>query len=88
MGKADLEVQEANNFTDPNMLGSFEHSATYHHVMVAEPGMNNVVLKVDHEGNVIHWDEESFIELCSSSEDPTLRAMLAVFNLGIIAGNR
>ncbi|WCZ57437.1 hypothetical protein K18_129 [Salmonella phage Kenya-K18] len=88
MGKADLEVQEANNFTDPNRIGSFEHPATYHHVIVAEPDMNNVVLKVDREGNVIHWDEEAFVELCSNSEDPTLRAMLAVFNLGIIAGSR
>ena len=88
MEKVDLEVQEVNNFVDPNMVGSFEHPATYHHVIVAEPDMNNVVLKVDREGNVIHWDEEAFVELCSNSEDPTLRAMLAVFNLGVIAGAR
>lgn len=88
MEKAALEAQEVNNFADPNMIGSFEHPATYHHVMIAEPDVNNVVLKVDREGNVIQWDEEAFVELCSNSEDPTLRAMLAVFNLGVIAGSR
>ncbi|WP_349043661.1 DUF7369 domain-containing protein [Brucella melitensis] len=88
MEKAALEAQEVSNFADPNMIGSFEHPATYHHVMVAEPDVNNVVLKVDREGNVIQWDEEAFVELCSNSEDSTLRAMLAVFNLGVIAGSR
>ncbi|BDC47588.1 hypothetical protein EscoHU1_131 [Escherichia phage EscoHU1] len=83
-----MEAQEVSNFADPNMIGSFEHPATYHHVMVAEPDVNNVVLKVDREGNVIQWDEKAFVELCSNSEDPTLRAMLAVFNLGVIAGSR
>lgn len=89
MEKAALEAQEINNYnySDPNMVGNFEQSNTYH-VAVAEPNLNNVVLKVDREGNVIYWDEDAFVELCSKSEDPTLRAMLAVFNLGIIAGNR
>ncbi|EJO9576225.1 hypothetical protein NU597_004147 [Salmonella enterica] len=87
MEKAALEAQGANNFIDPTMVGSFEQPATYH-VAVAEPNMNNVVLKVDREGNIIEWNEDAFVELCSKSEDPTLRAMLAVFNLGIIAGSR
>lgn len=88
MEKAVLEAQEVSNFADPNMVGSFEHSSAYHHIIVAEPYINNVVLKIDREGNVIHWDEEAFVELCSNSEDPMLRAMLAVFNLGVIAGSR
>lgn len=87
MEKVALEAQEVSNFVDPNMVGSFEQPTTYH-VAVAEPNMNNVVLKVDRNGNVIEWNEDAFVELCSKSEDPTLRAMLAVFNLGVIAGNR
>lgn len=89
MEKADLEAQEINKYeySDPKMVANFEHSKNYH-VAVAEPNLNNIVLKVDNEGNVIHWNEEAFVELCSKSQDPTLRAMLAVFNLGIIAGNR
>lgn len=50
MGKVDLEVQEANNFTDPNMISIDTNMSTYQ-IKTAEPEM--VVLKTDKEGNVI-----------------------------------
>lgn len=89
MGKVDLEVQEANNFTDPNMVQwPVDKQSNFYDVVVAEPDLEKIVLKVDMFGNVEYWDEEGFIRLCSESEDPTLKAMLAVYNLGIIAGSK
>ncbi|AXC40043.1 hypothetical protein HWC41_gp124 [Salmonella phage SE24] len=43
---------------------------------------------MDMFGNVEQWDEEGFIKLCSESQDPTISDMLAVYNLGIIAGGK
>ncbi|EJT0117237.1 hypothetical protein NVX19_003488 [Salmonella enterica] len=89
MEKADLEAQEASNFTDPNMVGlDLAESTNFYHVAVAQPDLNKIVLKVDMFGNVEHWDEEGFLKLCNESQDPTLKAMLAVYNLGIIKGSK
>lgn len=87
--KADLEVQEVNNFTDPNQIEiDVNQHSNFYDVIVAPPTLDKVVLKVDMFGNVEQWDEEGFINLCSESQDPTLRAMLAVYNLGVIAGSK
>lgn len=85
MGKADLEVQEANNFIDPNMVGSDTNMSTYQ-VKTAEP--ETVVLKTDKEGNVIFWDPEGFVELCTNSDNEQLKILLTIYNLGIIEGCR
>ncbi|QIN93506.1 hypothetical protein gmork_41 [Salmonella phage gmork] len=57
-------------------------------MIIAPPTLDKVVLKVDMFGNVEQWDEEGFIKLCSESQDPTISDMLAVYNLGIIAGGK
>lgn len=89
MEKAALEAQEANNFTDPNGVGlDLVEPTNFYHVAIAQPDLNKIVLKVDMFGNVEHWDEEGFLNLCNESQDPTLKAMLAVYNLGIIKGSK
>ncbi|AXC41794.1 hypothetical protein HOT64_gp022 [Salmonella phage S132] len=89
MEKAALEAQEVNNFIDPNQVKiDVNQDTNFYDVIVAPPTLDKVVLKVDMFGNVEQWDEEGFIKLCSESQDPTLRAMLAVYNLGIIAGSK
>lgn len=85
MGKADLEVQEANNFTDPNMAGINTNTSTYQ-IKTTEP--ETVVLKTDKEGNVIFWDPEGFVELCTNSDNEQLKILLTIYNLGIIEGCR
>lgn len=85
MEKVDLEAQEASNFVDPNMIGIDSNSMNQYHIDIRE-SEDNVVLRVDPEGAVIYWDREGFIKLCETSEDPTLKAMLAIYNLGIIDG--
>lgn len=85
MGKVDLEVQEANNFTDPNMVGIDTNTSTYQ-IKTAEP--ETVVLKTDKEGNVIFWDPESFVELCTNTDNEHLKILLTIYNLGIIEGCR
>lgn len=85
MGKADLEVQEANNFTDPNMVGIDTSTSTYQ-IKTTKP--ETVVLKTDKEGNVIFWDPEGFVELCTNSDNEHLKIMLTIYNLGIIEGCR
>uniref|UniRef100_A0AAU8GKU1 DUF7369 domain-containing protein n=1 Tax=Salmonella phage PMBT31 TaxID=3153514 RepID=A0AAU8GKU1_9CAUD len=89
MEKAALEAQEVSNFVDPNQIeiDTNQHPSFYG-VIVAPPTLNKVVLKVDMFGNIEQWDEEGFIKLCSGSQDPTLRAMLAMYNLGIITGSK
>lgn len=85
MGKADLEVQEANNFTDPNMVGINTNTSTYQ-IKTTEP--ETVVLKTDKEGNVIFWDPEGFVELCTNTDNEQLKILLTIYNLGIIEGCR
>lgn len=85
MGKADLEVQEANNFTDPNMVDIDTSTSTYQ-IKTTKP--ETVVLKTDKEGNVIFWDPEGFVELCTNSDKEHLKIMLTIYNLGIIEGCR
>lgn len=85
MGKADLEVQEANNFTDPNMVGIDTNMSTYQ-IKTAEP--ETFVLKTDKEGNVTFWDPEGFVELCTNTDNEQLKLLLTIYNLGIIEGCR
>lgn len=85
MGKADLEVQEANNFTDPNMVG-IDTSASTYQIKTTEP--ETLVLRTDKEGNVTFWDPEGFVELCTNSDNEHLKILLTIYNLGIIEGCR
>ena len=85
MGKADLEVQEANNFTDYSMVGIGTNMSTYQ-IKTTEPEM--FVLKTDKEGNVTFWDPEGFVELCTNTDNEHLKLLLAIYNLGIIEGCR
>lgn len=85
MEKADLEVQEANNFTDPNMIGVDTSMSTYQ-IKTAEP--ETLVLKTDKEGNVTLWDPEGFVELCTNTDNEQLKLLLTIYNLGIIEGCR
>ncbi|WZX10974.1 hypothetical protein [Escherichia phage HK6] len=85
MGKADLEVQEANNFTDPNMIGVDTNASTYQ-IKTTEP--ETFVLRTDKEGNVIFWDPEGFVELCTNTDNEQLKLLLTIYNLGIIEGCR
>lgn len=55
MAKVASEVREANNFTDPNMVGI--NMPTYQ-VKTTEP--ETLVLKTDKESNVTFWDPEGF----------------------------
>lgn len=85
MGKADLEVQEANNYTDPNMVGIDTNMSTYQ-IKTTEP--EKFVLRTDKEGNVTFWDPEGFVELCTNSDNEHLKILLTIYNLGIIEGCR
>lgn len=85
MGKADLEVQEANNFTDPNTVGVDTNTLTYQ-IKTTEP--ETFVLKTDKEGNVTFWDPEGFVELCTNTDNEQLKLLLTIYNLGIIEGCR
>lgn len=88
MEKAALEAQEANNFIDPSMIGSDIDQPNFYKIDVKYVEPEKIVLRVDVSGVVEQWDEEGFIALCTESQDPMLKAMLAVYNLGIIAGSR
>lgn len=85
MEKVGLEAQEANNFTDPSMIGVDTNASTYQ-IKTAEP--ETVVLKTDKEGNVIFWDPEGFVELCTNTDNEHLKILLTIYNLGIIEGCR
>ena len=85
MGKVDLEVQEANNFTDPNTVGIDTNTLTYQ-IKTTEP--ETFVLKTDKEGNVTFWDPEGFVELCTNTDNEQLKLLLTIYNLGIIEGCR
>lgn len=85
MGKADLEVQEANNFTDPNMVGVDTNASNYQ-IKTTEP--ETFVLRTDKEGNVTFWDPEGFVELCTNTDNEQLKLLLTIYNLGIIEGCR
>lgn len=78
-----MEVREANNFTDPSMVGI--NMPTYR-VITNEPEM--LVLKTDKEGNVTFWDPEGFVELCTNTDNEHLKILLTIYNLGIIEGCR
>lgn len=47
---------------------------------------SSVVFRQDLEGNILLWDKEGFIELCSNSQDPVLKTMLTIYKLGILEG--
>lgn len=85
MEKVDLEVQEVSNFNDSNMIGIDTNISTYQ-IKTTEP--ETVVLKTDKEGNIIFWDPEGFVELCTNSNNEHLKILLAIYNLGIIEGCR
>lgn len=85
MEKADLEVQEANNFTDPSMVGIDTNVPTY---QTKDAELETFVLKTDKEGNVTFWDPEGFVELCTNTDDEQLKLLLTIYNLGIIEGCR
>ncbi|ATI18467.1 hypothetical protein [Salmonella phage SP1a] len=80
-----MEVQEANNFIDPNMVGVDTNTSTYQ-IKATEP--ETVVLKTDKEGNVIFWDPEGFVDLCTNTDNEHLKILLTIYNLGIIEGCR
>ncbi|AYN55985.1 hypothetical protein STG2_21 [Salmonella phage STG2] len=83
-----MEAQEVNNFADPNMAGLDIDQSNFYKIDVKYVEPEKIVLRVDVSGAVEQWDEEGFIALCTESQDPMLKAMLAVYNLGIIAGSR
>ncbi|EOJ6183187.1 hypothetical protein ACKD5U_002332 [Shigella flexneri] len=80
-----MEAQEANNFTNPNMVGVDTNASTY---QIKTTGPETVVLKTDKEGNVIFWDPEGFVQLCTDSGSEHLKILLTIYNLGIIEGCR
>lgn len=86
MEKADLEVQETNNFTDPNMVGIDNTNMSTYQIKTTES--EKFVLKTDKEGNVTFWDPEGFVELCTNSDNEHLKFLLAIYNLGIIEGSK
>lgn len=90
MEKVDLDTQEASNFVDPNMVGIDHTQASKSFIKLKSPELdeNTKVFEMDTEGNVTLWNPEGFIQLCAQSDDPTLKAMLAIYNLGIIEGMR
>lgn len=81
----DLEVQEVNNFTDPNMVGVDNNTLTYQ-IKTTEP--ETFVLKTDKEGNVTFWDPEGFVGICTNTDNEQLKLLLTIYNLGIIEGCR
>ena len=85
MEKVDLEAQEVSNFIDPNMIGVDTNMSTYQ-IKTTEP--EKFVLRTDKEGNVIFWDPEGFVELCTNSDNEHLKILLTIYNLGIIEGCR
>lgn len=85
MEKVDLEVQEANKFNDPNMVGIDTNVSTYQ-IKTTEP--EAFVLKTDKEGNVTFWDPEGFVEFCTNTDNEHLKILLTIYNLGIIEGCR
>ncbi|ARM69810.1 hypothetical protein Shin27_1620 [Escherichia coli phage Shin27] len=88
MEKAALEAQEVNNFADPNMVGVDVDQPNFCKIDIKYVEPEKIVLRVDVSGVVEQWDEEGFIALCTESQDHMLKAMLAVYNLGSIAGSR
>lgn len=85
MGKAGLEAQEANNFSDPNMVG-IDTSMSAYQIKTTKP--ETFVLKTDKEGNVTFWDPEGFVEFCTNTDNEHLKILLTIYNLGIIEGCR
>lgn len=75
----DLDTQdETNKLPDPTEAGKF-------HIIQDE---QDIVLKVDMEGNVIMWDEDKFVNLCEESDESLFKVLLTLFNLGVLAGHR
>ncbi|AXC40575.1 hypothetical protein HWC75_gp006 [Salmonella phage 1-19] len=83
-----MEAQEVNNFADPNMVGVDVDQPNFCKIDIKYVEPEKIVLRVDVSGVVEQWDEEGFIALCTESQDHMLKAMLAVYNLGSIAGSR
>ncbi|ASU02495.1 hypothetical protein P1301_0132 [Bacteriophage T5-like chee130_1] len=88
MEKAALEAQEVSNFVGPTMVGVGVDQSNFYKIDVKYVEPEKIVLRVGASGVVEQWDEEGFIALCTESQDPMLKAMLAVYNLGSIAGSR
>ncbi|QPI15959.1 hypothetical protein [Salmonella phage SP76] len=83
-----MEAQEVSNFADPNMVGVDVDQPNFCKIDIKYVEPEKIVLRVDVSGVVEQWDEEGFIALCTESQDHMLKAMLAVYNLGSIAGSR
>lgn len=73
----DLDTQDEIK-NDPTENGNF-------HIIQDE---QDIVLKVDMEGNVIVWNEDKFVKLCEESDESLFKVLLTLFNLGILAGSR
>lgn len=69
---------ETNKLPDPTEAGKF-------HIIQDK---QDIVLKVDMEGNVIMWDEDKFVNLCEESDESLFKVLLTLFNLGVLAGHR
>ncbi|ARB06831.1 hypothetical protein HOR73_gp002 [Escherichia phage phiLLS] len=80
-----MEAQEASNFVHHNMVGIDTNMSTYQ-IKTTEP--EKIVLKIDKEGNVIFWDPEGFVELCTNTDNEQLKLLLIIYNLGIIEGSK
>lgn len=75
----DLDIQdETNILPDPTEAGKL-------HIIQDD---QDIVLKVDMEGNVILWDEDKFVNLCEESDESLFKVLLTLFNLGVLAGHR
>lgn len=74
----DLDTQDEIK-NDPTENGKY-------HVLRDEKGRD--ILKVDMEGNILEWDEDGFVHVCETSNEPLFHIMLTIFNLGILAGSR
>lgn len=73
----DLDTQDEIK-NDPTEAGKF-------HIIQDE---QDIVLKVDMEGNVTMWDEDKFVNLCEESDESLFKVLLTLFNLGVLAGHR
>ena len=55
-------------------------------VLQVQSSPENIVLKTDGEGNVVYFDREGFLEFVANSDDPIVKALGVVYELGFING--
>lgn len=60
-----------------------------YYIIKGTSGEEDIALQVDLEGNVVHWDENRFLEICEElkQDQPLFHLLLAVFNLGAISSH-